>query len=107
MNLPATIKVGGIQFKIVIDGDLRDSEGNKLDGWARPSKSEILIQSGLNPQYARVVLIHEILHTILVASGRYPKEAVVDTVAYGIVQVLQENPLLVGAILEEQLANVS
>jgi len=91
-----SVKIGGITYPISRVDDLRD-ESQKLDGWIRYRPYSIQLDSGIGEQGERVVLWHEILHGILTQAGisyEDEHESVLDALAYGISQVLQDNPVL-------------
>lgn len=91
------IKIGGVIYEIEDAANLRGDKDQQLDGWIRYGPAKILLSSEMGGQRRRVVLWHEVLHGIMTQAG-YDKhdEALIDALAYGIVQVLQDNPILVG-----------
>jgi len=90
------VKIGPIKYKIVEKKRLTNhGRDTKLDGSASYSHCRIGIEKGLNKQAKRLTLWHEIIHCILVQNGvGEHDERVVDAMAYGILDVLQDNPEL-------------
>ena len=91
-----TIKIGPQTFDIVTERDLhRGSDG--LDGWIRFYNSTINLDDRLNEFGSYQVLWHEIVHALFTMAGiepsKVPEEAV-DALAYGIMNVLQNNKWL-------------
>ena len=90
-----TIRIGTIDYEVFLVDGLEDSEGNKLDGQIRHSESAIYLESKLEVQSQRAVLWHEIIHGILSQHGLgHHAEELCDTLAYGIMGVLKDNPKL-------------
>jgi hypothetical protein len=86
--------IGGISYKVEHVHALRDGD-QILDGHIRYSPSLIQLDAGLGPQAAYVTLWHEILHALLTHAGRdNHDETQISALAYGIAQVLRDNPWL-------------
>lgn len=93
--IPSVIRIGPIDFTVKTVDDLHDNHV-KLDGHIRYASTSILLESALNPQAILLTLWHEITHGILVQSGHAAgiKDPVIDALAYGIIDVLRNNPWL-------------
>jgi hypothetical protein len=92
------VKVGAIQYSVAYIPDLKDDRG-KLDGRIRHSTTEIQLESGMNHQATAQTLLHEIVHAVATQIGHQDmKEGMVDALAYGIYQVMRDNPQLVRMI---------
>ena len=88
------VKIGPIQFIIQYVEDLHDATGS-LDGWIRHNTSIISIDKALDEQRTRLVLWHEIIHAILTHGGYSDHdERMVDVIAGGVMNVLNENKWL-------------
>ena len=90
---------GGIEYEVEYVPDLRDGDA-RLNGWIQYDPSKISIEAKLGEQMTAQVVWHEILHGIATQAGRHNelKENTIDALAYGIVQVLRDNPELVRMI---------
>jgi hypothetical protein len=92
------LKIGAILYGVEFVPDLSDDKG-KIDGQISYGQAKIRISKSLNEQVQAQTLLHEIIHGIEEHSGRQElKEPVINTLAYGIYQVLRDNPELVKMI---------
>lgn len=93
MKLPETIRIGGVDYSVVITDSLND--GMKvLCGQVDYQKSTIRIHSSDEHQFQCVTVLHEVLHAIAQQRGfelGKNEEKIIDGFAYGIYQVLQDN----------------
>jgi hypothetical protein len=87
-----TIKIGGIRYTVLADNRLID---NNRAGEIRLMRAEIAVLPDAAPELLPQTLWHETLHGILHQSGQECDEDAIDVLAYGIVQVLRDNPALV------------
>ena len=65
-----------------------------LDGEIRHSRGTIALRPGMTPEFNRVILWHEVLHAMVTNGGRELSEELVVMLAYGIVDVITNNPIL-------------
>lgn len=92
------IKIGGIDYRVIevkalIDQDDQDTQ---LLGEIDYNNCEIRLEQLLNTQIQFQTRWHEVIHAILVQAGfRDHDERMVDALAYGLVQVMRDNPQLV------------
>ncbi len=89
------VKIGPITYDIVIEPTRGDSG---YAGQFRPHRSQIAINSQLQAQFAKLTLWHEIIHGILATAGialADHDEEMIDKIAYGVLQVLVDNPGIV------------
>lgn len=94
MNLPATVKIGPVEY--VISENPRYTTEN-LIGQIFYYESKIEMQPGLSPAMAEIGLWHEMFHGILLQGGfREHDERLLDILAHGVVRLLQDNPVLKG-----------
>ncbi|MDR1330254.1 MAG: hypothetical protein LBK23_11700 [Oscillospiraceae bacterium] len=94
MKIPETIRINGIDFAIEQTQNLNDGD-HVLYGQVHYGHSTIEINAQYQKHQAMcVTLWHEILHALCkihsVHLGEH-EEAIVDILAYGIYQVLQDN----------------
>ena len=86
-----TIKIGPQVFKVVLVEDLKDDKGETMCGRLIFAKSEIIINSDSDEFSRRQTLWHEILHGLFEQASIKHDEKIIDTLAYGIIQVLDDN----------------
>lgn len=84
------VKIGGTDYQVQLVERLKDDE---LYGDIDHMTSRIRINSGATAACQEVTLWHEIVHGILAHAG-YEKhsEPMVIAIAYGVCQVLRDNP---------------
>jgi hypothetical protein len=94
-----SLKIGAIRYKVAYVPSLQD-DGRPLDGQINHDSAEIHIEANMNQQVKVQTLLHEIIHGIEVQAGRRRelKEPMVDALAFGIYQVMRDNPELVRMI---------
>lgn len=86
------LKIGPIDYKIKKVKVLNNGSG-RLYGQIEYSKDIIRLDSANEPQKNRQSLWHEALHGILFNAGfRDEDEALVDILASGIMEIINENP---------------
>ena len=92
-DMKQTIKIGASIYQIVDVLDLRNDDGTRLSGKVTVSKRMIKVDAENDEQEKRQTLWHETLHVILTQAGRYEhSESEINTLAYGIMSVLDDNP---------------
>lgn len=101
----AAIKIGPITYR-VLEAERLDAERSGVCvGEIQYSTATIYVVPNLDPQFAPVNLLHEAIHGVLAHAGVDPAthdERVVEALAYGLVQVLRDNPELVKAITQRR-----
>ena len=91
---PTNIRIGAIDYPVTYKRDLHN-DGRRLDGHITYCPYSIQLDEDLGHQGTQTVLWHEIIHGIVVHAGRPPMDnEIVEMLAYGIVQVLRDNPEL-------------
>ena len=94
----AAVKIGAIYYSIEYVTDLRRND-EKLDGRLQHGQTKITIDADMNHQATTQILLHEVVHAIAAQIGvPNMKEDVVDALAFGVYQVIRENPQLVKMI---------
>jgi len=89
------IKIGPQKFKVVHVRDLRDKKDVSYFGLITYGKSIIEIEDSIDKFSKHQVLWHEILHGLLTQAGiSNHEESMIDALAYGIIQVLDDNKTL-------------
>lgn len=78
-------------------------DGEDHSGHISHSQSEILVSSNWDVHGRQIILWHELVHAILSHSGRDGQidEAVIESLSFGIVEILQRNPFLLNIALDE------
>ncbi|MFV0517240.1 MAG: hypothetical protein ACK5MV_07580 [Aminipila sp.] len=97
MKIPENIRIGGVDYKVELQGALNDGV-NMLYGQIDYQASEIKLNDDIEGhQHQCITLWHEVLHGIVNNFGMEieDEEKIVDMFAKGIYQVLQDN----GAVL--------
>ena len=99
MQKIAAVKVGPVIYSVEYVKDLQD-DGRPLDGQIDHGLAAISIKENMNEQVKVQTLLHEIIHSIEAQTGRRRelKEAMIDALAFGVYQVIRENPQLVKMI---------
>lgn len=96
MNIPDSVRIGGVDYKIKIIPDLRD-ETKLLQGQIDYYNSLIKLSDtdGAGHQMRCIVLWHEILHGIAEHAeldfSKADEETIINVLAKGVYQVLQDN----------------
>jgi Zn-dependent peptidase ImmA (M78 family) len=97
---PTTFSIGHLKYKITFatpDHEaLETSEGRGLDGLASQAQGIIVVNCNekYTEEYQKLVLLHEIIHTICTAHGTdlgENTEDVIDSLAFGIIQAVNQN----------------
>jgi len=94
--LPSSVVVGGIRYSVRRIKNLSAGE-QKLDGHINYGRAIIEIEDDIDDQVAIETLWHEIIHAILVQAGQSKiskNEMAIEALAYGIAQVITDNPRL-------------
>jgi hypothetical protein len=92
------IQIGPIVYEVLYIPELCGPNGS-LCGDISSSKARIRINADDDPQVQVVTLWHEVIHGILFSAGITEHDEVhVDAMAYGLVQVLRDNPEIIPSI---------
>lgn len=83
------MKIGPMNFKVFMDNP--ETMAEEYNGMVRYNDQIIVLKDRLHPELTRQVLWHEIIHVILTQAKIEHDEKLVDVLAYGVFQVLQEN----------------
>lgn len=101
--LSGSVKIGGIDYRIVPAAALECMEGEFL-GRFHHSRQQIAVADYLPPAVAAQVLVHEILHGIWeqwgIGEDGVGEEAAVNRASLGLTAVMRDNPGLIVALLE-------
>ncbi len=103
MNIPETVKIGGIIYKVTKTNLPRESD-KMTDGCINYSSGEIRISNAFNEckDYMDYVLIHEVMHGILDHVSIEQDEAMVDKISKGLHMVIKDNPDMFSASREDK-----
>jgi hypothetical protein len=95
-----SVKIGGVRHRVIYAKNLTSDDGRPLDGQIDHGAALISIKANMDKQVQVQTLLHEILHSIEAQTGRRHelKEPMIDALAYGIYQVMRDNPELVRMI---------
>lgn len=96
------LKIAWLDIKIKFKKNVK-LNGINVDGYFSPREKEILIDDELPKHMKQKVLLHELVHAVLFAFGRYDydDENLVDTMASGIMTLLKDNKEKVKKILSD------
>jgi hypothetical protein len=94
------VKIGPFKYTVALARDLHDN-GRALDGQIIHARSLILLDDALEAQASAQTLLHEIVHAIGIQAGLELNERQVDSLAFGFMGVMKENPSLVKLICVE------
>lgn len=93
MKIPEKVRVGGVEFTIVIEHRLNDGK-NLLAGQIRYMDCEIAIAEEGSHEYRCLSLWHEIMHALEEQAqldlGEH-REHIIEAFARGVYQILQDN----------------
>src|SRR5687768_2533391 len=94
-----SLKIGAIRYSVQYVKDLHRGD-HKLDGHIQHGQTKISVEADLSHQAATQTILHETLHAIATQIGRPEllKEPVIDALAFGLFQVLHDNPQFVKMI---------
>lgn len=94
-KLPQSVRVGPVSYKVVMSSNMHEGHRD-LDGSIRYASETIEIDSSVADATAVQTLWHEVLHAILQHAGRRKHaEKWIDSTAYGLMQVIVDNPELI------------
>lgn len=106
-TLPKTVRIGPMKYDIKMVGDLHliDEEGDKREcsGLHSPYLQLIQLNADNPNEYNLATLIHEITHGILESAGQKGEhpEPLVNAIAYGMLDLMRQNPRLIDYIQEQ------
>lgn len=94
MKIPDVVNVGTLIYKVVEEPRLKE-EGD----FARIRLTEAIIEvaTPMNPEVARVHILHEVIHALLMEAGIVPPhdEQYIGALAHGFIRLVRDNPELV------------
>lgn len=97
-----TIQIGPMTFTIKEIRNLNDT-AHDLNGSVDLSECVIKVREGIDPQVKFETIWHEAIHVILEQAGiPNHKEKIVTALAYGIINLLKQNPGMV-SVPEERI----
>lgn len=91
MNITASVKIGGITYK-VIECTNPSEENSNVDGQILYQKQELRLKKDMAIDYKESIFIHEIIHGILELTGIEQDENLVIRLSNAIHQVIKDNP---------------
>lgn len=95
MNIPESIRIGGVEYGIVFEPFLSNENGHELLGQIRYQQGIIALSE--NAEMCHDVACMTLLHKVLHGVARHfdlaleDEETIVDAFARGLFQVLQDN----------------
>jgi hypothetical protein len=89
------IQIGPVLYEVLFLHELCN-EGGALMGDFNSNKARIRVNADDDEQVQVVTLWHEIVHGILYTAGiRDHDETLIDALAFGLVQVMRDNPEII------------
>ncbi|HNP70952.1 MAG TPA: hypothetical protein PKK15_07590 [Kouleothrix sp.] len=88
------IRMGVLDYTVRVERDVRSSDDAKLYGEIRYGAGTIRVDADITPAFQAVVLWHELVHGLLEQAGQEQSEATCNSIAFGVVQLLRDNPNL-------------
>lgn len=107
VSIPASVKVMGVTYTIEMK-DRITTDGRNVDGEITYNSGLIEIVEGMPLAVEQRVVIHELIHAVFCAQGHNDfrmDENLVDAVANGMVQLLQDNPDLAQYLFSSPTSN--
>lgn len=93
MKLPESIRIGGVEYKVIVEPRLNDGE-RMLAGLIRHMHCQIIVAEESSHEYRCLSLWHEIMHGIEEQAQLDlgdDRERIIEAFARGVYQVLQDN----------------
>lgn len=93
MKLPKSVRIGGVEFDVIVEPRLNDGE-RMLAGQIRHMDCQILVNEESSHEYQCLSLWHEIMHGIEAQAQLdlgEKQEQIIEAFARGVYQVLQDN----------------
>ena len=93
MKLPESIRIGGVEFEVIVEPRLNDGE-RMLAGQIRHMDCQICVNAESSHEYKCLSLWHEIMHGIEEQAQLdlgENRERIIEAFARGVYQVLQDN----------------
>ena len=102
MNLPKSIKVLGITYKVTSPEEYLAMMGRWGETHNLTGEIRVAVEHGRNDRI-RETLLHEIFHAIIaeiLSTGDFPEERIVESLASGLWAVFRDNPSLLTYLKE-------
>lgn len=95
VNVPKRVRIGAVDYVVKLVAHLSRGQ-EQIDGRAYNDLGVILIRAEMSPQLQLQTLWHEIVHAIVyqgqLGHFKLGDERAVDPLAWGILQVVRDNP---------------
>lgn len=89
------VKIGPISYRFMLVDRLISEIDNKLQGHIVYQTCELKVEADSDEQIQAVTILHEVLHGIINNAGIVKHdETVIDALAHGLLDVIQDNPEL-------------
>lgn len=93
-----SLTIGPMVYRVVEKEGL-SSDGQTIYGQVNYGECEILVEARNDLQQRRQTVWHEVMHVLLTQAGLVKdakREELIDPLAYGLMQVVRDNPGLCG-----------
>lgn len=95
------VTVGPITYEVKEVDEIRDGSA-VFDGMIYYNEARIEIAKELDPQFKRVVVMHEVAHALLKHAGQASSdEKLVTALGYALVDLIRQNPGLIYFLTKE------
>lgn len=108
MNIPETVRIGSIDYKIELVDTPIILDYKQCNGIIDYTQSKIILDSNtLEQQQLELTLLHEIVHGMLHDRGleEQDNEQLVEALSYALHQLIRDNHRLFGTIDAEEVIN--
>lgn len=96
-----SVKIGPLRYQLIFVERLLSETDNKLQGHIEYQPCTLKVEADADSQIQAVTILHEILHGLLNNVGFYKHdEKLIDTLAHGLFDVIQDNPDLIRALMK-------
>ncbi|MDY3083568.1 MAG: hypothetical protein SOR54_09820 [Clostridioides difficile] len=93
MNIPKTIKVGGISYKI-IECDCPSEEDCAVEGQIFYQKQEIRIKNNVGKEYKEKVFLHEVIHALFEHACIEQDEIIIERLSSVLHEFIKDNSII-------------
>jgi hypothetical protein len=100
-GIPRSVLIGGLRYRVVLEQEMVSEEGVEILGQHDYGRLQLKLSLAADPEVRPFVLLHEVLHACVTVAGgdSHQEEALVAGLSHVLLQVLRDNPDLVGYLL--------
>lgn len=95
MKIPSVIKIGGVDFTVIVNDDYKEEDANvRTMGQMDYFKGQIWIRESIGDNMKESVLLHEILEAINEAHELNLKHSQITSLEHALYQVIKDNNIV-------------